>query len=131
MYMLDTNIVIYAIKNKPEQVLDKITKLSTKDVCLSSITYSELVYGVEKSANVEKNWLALSLMLSNMNILSFDNIAAEEYGKIRADLENSGEVIMPMDILIAAHAKSSNCILVTNNEKEFKRVKNLEVENWT
>lgn len=129
MYMLDTNIVIYAIKNKPEQVLDKITKLSTKDVCLSSITYSELVYGVEKSANVEKNWLALSLMLSNMNILSFDNIAAEEYGKIRADLENSGEVIMPMDILIAAHAKSSNCILVTNNEKEFKRVKNLEVEN--
>lgn len=130
MYMLDTNIIIYAIKNNPTSVIKELEKHEYSQICLSSITYAELVYGVEKSISVNKNWLALSLMLSNMHILEFDNLAAEEYGKIRAELEKKGNIIGPMDMLIAAHALSKNCTLVTNNAKEFKRVTNLKIVNW-
>ena len=129
-YMLDTNICIYAIKHKPEKVFRKLRKTDPEDVCISSVTYAELVHGVEKSAAKERNRIALTLLLSNIEIMSFDTKAAEEYGKVRADLENRGEVIGPLDLMIAGHAKSLNCTLVTNNINEFQRVKGLKTANW-
>ena len=129
-YMLDTNICIYAIKHKPERVFIKLQEIDPNDVCISSVTYAELVHGVEKSATVEKNRLALSLLLANIEIKSFDMKAADEYGKIRADLERKGTPIGPLDMMIAGHAKSLGCILVTNNEREFSRVERLEIANW-
>ena len=86
-YMLDTNICIYVIKNKPEKVFRKIQTIHPEDVCISSVTYAELVDGVEKSAAVEKNRLALFMLLANMDILGFDVEAADCYGKIRTDLD--------------------------------------------
>ena len=129
-YMLDTNICIYAIKQKPERVLLKLEEHEPEDVCISSVTYAELVHGVEKSRSIEKNRAALSLLLSNIEILSFDMAAADEYGKIRADLEKRGEPIGPLDMMIAGHARSVGCTLVTNNIKEFSRISELNIENW-
>ena len=129
-YMLDTNICIYAIKHKPEKVFKKLQKTDPSDVCISSITYAELVYGVEKSAAVEKNRLALSMMLSNIEIKDFDADAADSYGLVRADLERKGTPIGPLDMMIAGHAKALGCTVVTNNEKEFARVKGLKIANW-
>ncbi len=130
-YMLDTNICIYAIKHKPQEVIMNLLKHDADDICISSITYGELMHGVEKSQAVERNRMALTLFLSAISILPFGSSAAEEYGKIRADLERKGTPIGPMDMLIAGHAKSEDCILVTNNTREFNRVMNLEVEDWT
>ncbi len=129
-YMLDTNICIYIIKHKPESVYRRLMKIRPEDVCISSITYSELSYGVEKSEQKDRNRLALTLMLSNIEILEFDSAAAEEYWNIRARLEKSGTPIGSLDMLIAAHAKASGCTLVTNNLKEFSRVEGLKVESW-
>ena len=129
-YMLDTNICIYIIKHKPESVYTKLKKVQPEDVCISSITYSELSYGVERSEQTDRNRLALTLMLSNIDIEAFDAVAAEEYGDIRARLEKAGTPIGFLDMLIAAHAKALGCTLVTNNGKEFSRVEGLRVENW-
>ena len=129
-YMLDTNICIYAIKQKPERVLLKLEEHEPEDVCISSVTYAAVVHGVEKSRSIEENRAALSLLLSNIEILSFDMAAADEYGKIRADLEKRGEPIGPLDMMIAGHARSVGCTLVTNNIKEFSRISELNIENW-
>lgn len=129
-YMLDTNICIYAIKHKPENVFEHLQEIDPQDICISSITYAELVYGVEKSNAREKNKVALSLLLSNIAVLSFDDNAAEEYGKIRADLQKKGTLVGSLDMLIAGHALSSGCILVTNNTKVFEHVSDLPMENW-
>lgn len=130
-YMLDTNICIYVIKHKPESVFRKLESIDPADVCISSITYAELVNGVEKSAETERNRVALSLMLSNIEIMDFGVEAADCYGRIRADLESKGTPIGPLDTMIAAHAQSLGCTVVTNNTREFRRVKDLKVENWT
>ena len=129
-YMLDTNICIYVIKHKPEKVFQKLQEVDPSDVCISSVTYAELVHGVEKSAAVDKNRLALSILLANIEILDFDVNAADGYGKIRADLEKNGTPIGPLDMMIAGHARSLDYIVVTNNVKEFKRVSGLKIENW-
>ena len=129
-YMLDTNICIYVIKHKPEKVLRKLQTIHPEDVCISSVTYAELVCGVEKSAAVEKNRLALSMLLANMEILDFDVDAADCYGKIRADLEKKGRPIGPLDMMIAGHGQSLGYTVVTNNVKEFSRVTALRIENW-
>ena len=129
-YLLDTNICIYAIKHKPEKVFLRLQMIDPEDVYISSVTYAELTHGVEKSAAVEKNRLALSLLLSNITILSFDVNAADAYGKIRADLEQKGTPIGPLDTMIAGHALSVGYTLVTNNTREFTRVNGLHVENW-
>ena len=128
--MLDTNICIYVIKHKPEKVFQKLQEVDPSDVCISSVTYAELVHGVEKSAAVDKNRLALSILLANIEILDFDVNAAEGYGKIRADLEKNGTPIGPLDMMIAGHAMSLDYTVVTNNVKEFKRVSGLKIENW-
>ena len=129
-YMLDTNICIYVIKHKPETVFQKLQNINPEDVCISSVTYAELVHGVEKSAAVEKNRLALSMLLANMEILDFDVDAADCYGKIRAALEKKGTPIGPLDMMIAGHAQSLGYTVVTNNVKEFSRVSALKIENW-
>lgn len=129
-YMLDTNICIYLIKNKPEQVFSRLQEYEPSEICISSVTYAELVHGVEKSKAVEKNRLALTLLLANIEILDFDATAAESYGKIRADLEKQGTPIGPLDTMIAGHAESLSYTVVTNNMKEFGRVQNLKLENW-
>ena len=128
--MLDTNICIYVIKHKPETVFQKLQNTNPEDVCISSVTYAELVHGVEKSAAVEKNRLALSILLANMEILDFDVDAADCYGKIRAGLEKNGTPIGPLDMMIAGHAQSLGYTVVTNNVKEFSRVSALQIENW-
>lgn len=130
-YMLDTNICIYAIKHKPPSVIKNFLKHDPDDMCISSITYAELMHGVEKSQAVERNRIAITLFLASLSILGFDNQAAEEYGKVRAELEKKGTPIGPMDILIASHARSESLVLVTNNTREFFRVEDLEVEDWT
>ena len=129
-YMLDTNICIYAIKNKPEQVLEKLKENLSNGICISAITLAELQHGVEKSMNPEKNSMALLQFLSILDILPFDDLAAVEYGKICAYLQKRGAPIGTMDMLIAAHAKTENLIIVTNNVREFERVPNLKIENW-
>ena len=130
-YMLDTNICIYAIKHKPPSVIKNFMSHDPDDLCISSITYAELMHGVEKSQAVDKNRIAMALFLSPITILDFDSYAAEEYGKIRSDLERKGTPIGPMDMLIAGHAKSEGLIVVTNNTREFSRVVGLSLEDWT
>lgn len=130
-YMLDTNICIYAIKHKPEQVFMRLQEHDPIDICISSVTYAESVHGVEKSKAIEKNRVALALLLANIEIMNFDSLAAESYGKIRADLEKAGTPIGPLDMMIAGHAKALGYTVVTNNTKEFARVKGLKLENWS
>jgi tRNA(fMet)-specific endonuclease VapC len=129
-YLLDTNICIYIIKKQPTEVINRLSKTNINDVGISSITLSELEYGIEKSSNPNKNRIALMEFLSVIEVYNYDDNAAKEYGIIRADLEKKGSIIGSLDLLIAAHAKSMDLILVTNNENEFKRVKGLMVENW-
>lgn len=128
--MLDTNICIYIIKNKPQSVLEELKKCNVGEIILSSITVSELIYGAHKSQYVEKNLKAIEHFLIPFDVADYDYKAALEYGKLRADLEKKRQPIGSLDTLIAAHAKSLGVVLVTNNMKEFERVEGLDVENW-
>ncbi len=130
-YLLDTNICIFLIKRNSPKLLHKIFSLDPLNICISSITLGELSYGVEKSQHQEKNRSALNKILTVLEVCPFDESAATRYGKIRADLERKGKVIGPLDTLIAAHALARDLILVTNNTREFKRVENLQFEDWT
>ena len=130
IYMLDTNICIYILKNNDERLINKFRLYSFGDIGISSIVYSELIYGVEKSLKRDANMKNLLKFLSSIKIYDYDVGASNEYGIIRNKLEREGDVIGSMDLLIAAHAKSLAVILVTNNENEFKRVAGLKVENW-
>ena len=129
-YLLDTNICIYLIKQKPQEVIERFESESLGDIGISTITVSELYYGVEKSHHQEKNRSALEQFLLPLMIIDFDYQATIYYGKVRAALERKGQVIGPLDTLIAAHALSMDTTLVTNNEKEFNRVEGLRIENW-
>jgi tRNA(fMet)-specific endonuclease VapC len=129
-YLLDTNICIYLIKEKPAQVLDKFRSHSVGQIGVSSITVSELWYGVANSERRKVNERALKQFMLPLTISEYDDRAAEAYGKIRTALEKEGQPIGAMDLLIAAHAVSMGVTLVTNNEREFSRVPDLIVENW-
>lgn len=129
-YMLDTNICIYIIKKKPKEVFEKFKLLNVGDICISSITFSELMYGVEKSQHHQTNKIALQEFVLPLDILSFDINSAHHYGYLRAYLERKGNSIGPLDLMIAAHAQSVKMTLVTNNIKEFSRVPHLKMENW-
>ena len=129
-YMLDTNICIYAIKNKPEQVIRRLHSNLNKGLCISAITLAELEHGTEKSERPEKNRAALLQFLSILDILPFDDRAAAEYGSICAYLQRKGTPIGTMDMLIAGHARAEDLILVTNNVREFERVPDSKIENW-
>lgn len=130
MYMLDTDICIYIIKKKPRSVLKYFQRLQPDELSMSSITFAELMNGAKKSQRVEDNIARLNELAGILEVKPFDQKAAIIYGNIRSALEKSGRIIGSNDLLIAAHALSLDCILVTNNEKEFSRVDGLKVENW-
>jgi tRNA(fMet)-specific endonuclease VapC len=130
VFLIDTNICIYSIKNNPKSVVQKIKSLEPYQIKISSITVAELEFGAVKSNDYEKNKTTLIKFLSAFDILPFTDSDAEVYGFIRASLEKSGKIIGPYDLQIAAQAISRNLILVSNNTKEFIRVPNLKLENW-
>jgi tRNA(fMet)-specific endonuclease VapC len=128
-YLLDTNIVIYVLKRRPIEVL-KIFNTNASRMAISSITLSELIYGAEKSLNIDKNLEAIDEFISHLDVLPYDAKASQHYGQIKASLEKRDEIIGENDIHIAAHAISQGLILVTNNLREFQRVPHLALENW-
>ena len=129
-YLLDTNICIYIIKKRPPVVLKRVQSKQPGQIAISTITLAELEYGIARSRFPDRNRIALLEFLFPFAILDFDQKACFDYGRIRVSLEVRGKPIGPMDLLLAAQAKSRNLILVTNNEKEFKRVEGLQIENW-
>jgi tRNA(fMet)-specific endonuclease VapC len=128
--MLDTNICIYIIKQQPVAVLKRFLEYQIGDIGISSITLSELRYGVAKSTHQEKNTNALDEFITPLEVVSFDEEAAQVYGDIRATLEKAGTPIGSMDMLIAAHAVSLGIPLVTNNAREFIRIPALNIIDW-
>ena len=129
-YMLDTNILIYLIRQKPPDVLERFKQTDISTISISSITLSELFYGVSKSSKPEQNLMALTQFVAPLEILPYGDEAAQYYGELRTHLEKQGTPIGSLDMLIAAHALSIACTLVTNNEKEFIRIPNLKIDNW-
>lgn len=128
-YLLDTNMCIYAQKQMPS-VLCKIRENYRDGIAISSITLAELEFGVQASENRERNTIALLKFLAVVDVLPFDNKAAAEYGKIRADLKKKGTPIGTMDMLIAAHGKAESLTVVTHNTREFERVEALRLDDW-
>ena len=131
MYMLDTNICIDIIRRQNDRLISKLSSSSVAHICISTIVLAELEFGASKSNNPTKNAGAIIKFCAPFDILPFDNDAAAVYGFVRSQLESKGTPIGPMDTLIAAHALSLDVILVTNNMREFKRIKELKLENWT
>jgi tRNA(fMet)-specific endonuclease VapC len=128
-HMLDTNVCVALIKGGSAKTFRKLD--SGRDgVCISSIVFAELLFGVEKSARRSANRIALDELVSMLRILPFKDDAAEHYGQIRADLEKAERPIGNNDLLIAAHARAEGLTLVTNNQREFDRVPGLKTENW-
>jgi len=130
MYMLNTDICIYIIKRKPRSVLKRLESLQPGQLAMSAITFAELMNGAKKSKQVEANVAKLNELGELIQICPFDQKAAIFYGDVRSTLEKKGNIIGSNDLLIAAHALSLDWILVSNNEKEFKRVDGLRIENW-
>lgn len=130
-YLLDTNICIYIINEKPGKVLEKFAQYPVHEFGISSITHAELQYGVQKSKHKKQNQNALDEFLTPLTILPFQGRdVVVHYGKIRAGLESKGMVIGPFDMLIAAYAVSLDMTIISNNIKEFSRVPDLKCENW-
>ena len=129
-YMLDTNIVIYTIKNKPEEI-KKAFVAHYGQICISTVTLMELVYGAEKSANPRRNLNDIEGLVARLDVLPYDYGAAVHSGEIRAELARSGRPIGHYDLMIAGHARSLGHVLVTNNTGEFKRVDGLRLEDWS
>jgi len=129
-FLLDTDICIYIRKGRPDAVLRRFRTVRPGEVALSVITYGELLYGAEKNSLRAPALERLRQLTELLPVLSLPDKAGEVYGSIRADLERRGEMIGNNDLWIAAHALASELILVTNNEKEFRRVRGLKVQNW-
>ena len=129
-YMLDTNIVIYTIKNRPERVREVFIRHSGQ-MAISAVTFGELIYGAERSSQPERNLNDIEGMIARLEVLPFDELAAAHFGQLRAELARAGTPIGPYDQMIAGHARALGLVLVTNNVDEFKRVLGLRIENWT
>ena len=129
-YLLDTNTCIYIINKKPPSAVNRIRSKHPDEVSISTITIAELEYGVHRSKHADQNRIALLEFLVPFTIVEFDQSAAAVYGSVRASLERKGSPIGPMDLLLAAQALSQQLVLVTNNEREFRRVAGLQIENW-
>lgn len=128
-YMLDTNMVIYTIKKRPDNVREAF-KLHEGRMCISAVTWGELVFGAEHSQQTERNLADMEAMASRLEVIPFDSKAATHFGQVRAELYSIGKPIGPYDMMIAGHARALGLILVTNNIKEFERVQGLRIENW-
>jgi tRNA(fMet)-specific endonuclease VapC len=131
VYMLDTDISSYVMKRSHDAVLKRLQEVPVGDVCISIITKSELLYGVELSPRRTQDQAALDAYLRYVEVLEYPDEAALHYAQIRAALKVSGTMIGANDLLIAAHARSLGLTLVTNNTREFARVRDLQIENWT
>ena len=129
-YMLDTDICSYIIRERPLKVFERFEALKMDQLCISVVTYAELIYGVEHSSSKKINRSIVDDFVKHLNIIPWGKQAAEHYGKMRAFLQANGKVIGAMDMMIAAHARSHKMTLVTNNEKHFTRVPKLKTENW-
>jgi tRNA(fMet)-specific endonuclease VapC len=129
-YLLDTNICIYVIKRRPQELLDSFNR-NAGLMAISAITFSELLHGVEKSAAPSRNLAAVEDFCSRLDLLPYGPKASLHYGQIRASLERSGTPIGVNDLHIAAHARSEGLTLVSNNLREFQRVDGLLLENWS
>lgn len=130
-YMLDTDVCSYIMKRSNQAVLKRLQKVPVNEVGISVITKSELLYGVELSPRRHQDEAALSAFLNFVEVLDFPDRASAHYAAIRADLKKQGTMIGANDLFIAAHARCLDLTLVTNNTREFKRVRNLAIENWT
>jgi tRNA(fMet)-specific endonuclease VapC len=130
-YMLDTDTCSYIMKRSNDAVLKRLQQVPVGDVCISVITKSELLFGVELSPRRQQNEVALNAFLRYVEVLDFPDEASLHYAKIRADLKTLGTMIGANDLFIAAHARSLGLMLVTNNTREFGRVRDLAIENWT
>ena len=128
-YLLDTNIVIYTMKNRPQQVKRHFKEHNGR-MCISSVTLGELIFGAERSKQVKQNLTDIEAMIARLEVLPFDDKSAYHFGQIRALLYSIGKPIGPYDMMIAGHARASGLVLVTNNIKEFERVPGLLLENW-
>ena len=128
-YLLDTNIVVYTMKNRPAKVRDRFM-LHDGRMAISSVTLGELVYGAERSSQPDRNLKDIESLLSRIEVLQFDDVAAFHFCQLRADLYNRGLPIRPYDMMIAGHARSRGLILVTNYVAEFERVPGLRIEKW-
>lgn len=129
-YMLDTNVCISTIRNKPAEVRAAF-KLHHAQMCISSVTVMELLYGVEQSAQVQRNLAEVEGFVARLDVLDYDTVAAAHTAQIRSELSKSGMQIGPYDQMIAGHARSRGLVVVTNNMKEFRRVAGLRIEDWT
>jgi len=130
-YMLDTDTCSYIMRRSHDAVLRRLAKVPVSDVCISVITKSELLYGVEVSPKRRQDEAALDAFLRHVEVLDFPDEAASHYAKIRADPKARGTMIGANDLLIAAHARSAGLTLISNNTREFRRVRELSIENWT
>lgn len=128
-FMLDTNICIFTIKNKPERVRERFN-LNTSRMCISSITLMELIYGAEKSQMPERNLAVVEGFVSRLEVLDYDAQAAIHSGQIRAELARKGTPAGPYDQMIAGHARSRGLVVVTNNLREFERIPGIRTEDW-
>lgn len=129
-YLLDTNIVIYTMRNRPLPVKHRFQQHDGQ-MAISTATLGELVFGAEHSQQVERNLADIEAMAARLEVLPFDNKAAYHFGQIRSALYRLGQPIGPYDMMIAGHARSAGLILVTNNVKEFERVPGLVIEDWS
>lgn len=130
-YMLDTDMCSYIIRERPESVRQRFKTLAMEQLCVSVVTYAELIYGVERSSSKRVNRPVIEDFVRHLDVMDWDTEAADQYGVIRAKLEAAGTLIGAMDMMIAAHAKSIKGVLVTNNQKHFTKVKGLRIANWT
>ncbi len=129
-YMLDTNLCIDIMRERSPSALEKLQAVHPRDVCVSSVTLSELEYGACRSSNPAKNRLLIAEFMTPIDIAPYDDTCALYYGRVRSELESQGRRIGPLDTMIAAHALALDAILVTDNEREFRRVPGLNIENW-
>ena len=129
-YLLDTNACVDFLNRRYRGVTERIQSASPDDLALSSVVVAELRYGADRSVKRAENHDRLDVLTTEIQCLDFDLAAARVYGRLRAALEAGGEPIGPYDMMIAAHALSQRLILVTDNEREFRRVEGLEIENW-
>ena len=131
LYMLDTNICSYIIRNKPQSIKEKLKEVEKNHtVALSSIVVSELLYGATKKDS-PKLMRIVSAFIDNFIIYDYSKVSAQSYANIRTDLEKKGQIIGANDLLIASHALSLGAVLVTNNTREFERVEKLVLEDWS
>ncbi len=128
-YLLDTNITIYTMKNRPQRVRGHFNDKQGR-MGISTVTLGELVFGAEHSQQVERNLADIEALTARLDVLPFDDSAAYHFGQIRSELYRRGRLIGPYDMMIAGHARAHGLILVTNNVREFERVQGLRFENW-